>query len=85
MQSNAQLGMFESSVILYGSKTATLWKTKRNRFESSVILYGSKTEEFRNFVNDTFESSVILYGNEPPRGGSLTNYFSKSGEMDVDI
>ena len=35
---------FESSVILYGSKTRHLYDVAHPVFESSVILYGSKTE-----------------------------------------
>ena len=36
-------GLFESSVILEGSKTRTLSAPACSRFESSVILEGSKT------------------------------------------
>ena len=37
------LPVFESSVILQGSKTACTAITDRAQFESSVILQGSKT------------------------------------------
>ena len=36
--------LFESSVILEGSKTCTRWMTYKQMFESSVILEGSKTD-----------------------------------------
>ena len=56
--------MFESSVILEGSKTATITFNYAKMFESSVILEGSKTL-FANFETETmFESSVILEGSK---------------------
>ena len=40
---DSQTVRFESSVILYGSKTLKDLERKEIMFESSVILYGSKT------------------------------------------
>ena len=36
--------MFESSVVLDGTKTATFTRGKYLRFESSVVLDGTKTD-----------------------------------------
>ena len=56
--------MFESSVILEGSKTKKENGEKLMVFESSVILEGSKTKIHRDRVIDMFESSVILEGSK---------------------
>ena len=55
---------FESSVILYGSKTLGSVASAMQTFESSVILYGSKTASEAEQGSRLFESSVILYGSK---------------------
>ena len=57
---------FESSVILYGSKTWLMMIASSTWFESSVILYGSKTKLIASAGSKEFESSVILYGSKTP-------------------
>ena len=56
--------MFESSVILEGSKTVCPFKREAFRFESSVILEGSKTRSGHSKMACQFESSVILEGSK---------------------
>ena len=56
--------MFESSVILEGSKTNPDTGDSTNMFESSVILKGSKTNVVTNKLLILFESSVILEGSK---------------------
>ena len=55
---------FESSVILYGSQTVTMYTKDKKTFESSVILYGSQTFQISSIFPTRFESSVILYGSQ---------------------
>ena len=59
--------MFESSVILEGSKTMAAADIMGVRFESSVILEGSKTGFFMPDFSHLFESSVILEGSKTVR------------------
>ncbi len=42
MNIKSNVSMFESSVILYGSKTNTCYNNNIEKFESSVILYVDK-------------------------------------------
>ena len=51
--------MFESSVILEGSKTACCRSPLLLQFESSVILEGSKTGEVFNLLG--FGLRVVLF------------------------
>ena len=56
--------MFESGVILYGSKTYRKLRHRGYTFESGVILYGSKTNNDNIDCGLMFESGVILYGSK---------------------
>ena len=56
--------LFESSVILEGSKTYINYSMNGIEFESSVILEGSKTHHYGYNDGFTFESSVILEGSK---------------------
>ena len=56
--------LFESSVILEGSKTDVAIPCFHKVFESSVILEGSKTLSSRGIRRTPFESSVILEGSK---------------------
>ena len=60
--------MFESSVILEGSKTQRSFTPPSDGFESSVILEGSKTETYGTLSPTSFESSVILEGSKTNEG-----------------
>ena len=55
---------FESSVILWGSKTSNNLIFSTSPFESSVILWGSKTPQEAGTPQQMFESSVILWGSK---------------------
>ena len=57
--------MFESSVVLDGTKTACIKFAYPVRFESSVVLDGTKTEELLHCRNPSFESSVVLMVQKP--------------------
>ena len=54
--------MFESSVILQGTKTKARACPALCAFESSVILQGTKTGGCSGGAGEKFESSVILQG-----------------------
>ena len=56
--------MFESGVILEGSKTVPPQPLRVNKFESGVILEGSKTYTDSNGDTYGFESGVILEGSK---------------------
>ena len=56
--------LFESSVILEGSKTGPFPSRPCTSFESSVILEGSKTSGGVPMIARWFESSVILEGSK---------------------
>ena len=56
--------MFESCVILDGSKTELLGGLGEPEFESCVILDGSKTCSIREQGEKWFERCVILRGNQ---------------------
>ena len=61
-----QFALFESSVILEGSKTIDVATPQDWTFESSVILEGSKTVCKVRLLFRWFESSVILEGSKTP-------------------
>ena len=58
------MNLFESSVILYGSKTLHGYFLNSIWCESSVISYGSKTQKELICLTIWFESSVISYGSK---------------------
>ena len=60
----SEIKLFESSVILEGSKTTARYLQASFLFESSVILEGSKTPSGRSRKVCRFESSVILEGSK---------------------
>ena len=61
--------MFESSVILQGTKTNLSAMFTVVRFESSVILQGTKTHMVIIVRQCEFESSVILQGTKTAGNG----------------
>ena len=69
MTAKERSALFESSVILEGSKTGWDNIMSRPKFESSVILEGSKTCTRYHRRIRPFESSVILEGSKTQRGG----------------
>ena len=64
--------MFESLVILYGSKTAGGVGGLLTSFESLVILYGSKTQRKKTSDNPSFLLLSYLKVKDAPRGTSFT-------------
>ena len=54
--------VFESSVVLDGTKTLSRYSARCNRFESSVVLDGTKTRVYVGLSSIPFESSVVLDG-----------------------
>ena len=54
--------MFESSVVLDGTKTEMLIYMINHEFESSVVLDGTKTWQSAGWHTFWFESSVVLEG-----------------------
>ena len=63
--------MFESCVILNGSKTAKGNSSSHEQFESCAILNGSKTKKKDSIADAPFESCVILNGSKTSRRAPL--------------
>ena len=56
------VSVFESSVVLDGTKTFAFLHIVSPAFESSVVLDGTKTSCTASYTSFMFESSVVLDG-----------------------